>query len=219
MKKLLLALTVVFAASVFASDCRNLYPNIKIPVLPNTIELCNSFYVTIFDTNNNGVIFVSEHLTGKNVGSATRVNAFKIDRRLGKSGPTLEDYTGSNYDKGHMVPAADSSNSVQMKDTFLLSNMTPQEASLNRNSWRILEEKIRKSFLKSTGDAHVLTIAVYHPISKRIGKNIPVPSGYWKIVIRDFRTQYFYADNVPNAKVIEASGIDITNLIINAQNF
>lgn len=49
---------------------------------------------------------------------------------------TLKDYRKSGYDRGHMAPAADHKGSEKaMKDTFLLSNMSPQNPQFNRGYW------------------------------------------------------------------------------------
>ena len=55
----------------------------------------------------------------------------------------LADYHGSGYDRGHLVPAADSHTQKQMNETFLLSNMSPQVASFNRGYWARLEKWVR----------------------------------------------------------------------------
>ena len=46
---------------------------------------------------------------------------------------------------------------------------------------------------------YVVNIAVYKGHEKMNG--IPVPSGYWKIVMVDGQDKAYYADNVDNAPV------------------
>ena len=58
MNKLLLALLFV-CNSVLASDCADLYPESKPIEVKTTVELCNSFYVSVFDVDNQRVILVS----------------------------------------------------------------------------------------------------------------------------------------------------------------
>lgn len=63
---------------------------------------------------------------------------------------TLKDYKGSGFDRGHMVPAADASRDyLSMRDSFLLSNICPQNSWLNRGFWARLEHHIRELLRKN----------------------------------------------------------------------
>ena len=56
----------------------------------------------------------------------------------------LKDYKGSGYDRGHLCPAGDMSfDSIAMRESFLMSNMSPQLPGFNRGIWNSLEQKIR----------------------------------------------------------------------------
>ena len=57
----------------------------------------------------------------------------------------LQDYAHSGLDRGHLVASADQ-RSVELlnSETFLLSNMSPQEPKFNRNIWKDLEDAVRK---------------------------------------------------------------------------
>lgn len=56
----------------------------------------------------------------------------------------LAEYKNTGYDRGHLVPAADSSNQQNMNDTFYLTNVSPQVAiGFNRGYWAALERMIR----------------------------------------------------------------------------
>ncbi len=47
------------------------------------------------------------------------------------------DYEGSGYDRGHMAPAGDFKRSLPaLRATFVMSNVAPQTAQMNRNQWR-----------------------------------------------------------------------------------
>ena len=207
MKKLLTIL--LFPFSVLASQCPDLYPNKPIEA-SGTVELCNSFFVSLYDKQNQRVILVSEHLKHGSIGSATRLNQFHSDERIGTK-PNPTQYASTGYDKGHMAPAGDSSNAVEMYQTFLMTNMTPQKPTLNREAWRMLEEHTRTLFSQSKGDMYVINVAVYNGNNKMNG--IPVPSGYWKIVIVDGMTRYYYADNVDKAPVLEKHQVLLDSLL------
>lgn len=209
MKNLLLIL--LFPINVFASNCPQLYPNNPIEV-SGTVELCNSFYVSLYDKQNQRVILVSEHLRHGSVGSVERVNQFHSDSRIGRN-PSPSQYIDTGYDKGHMAPAGDASNTKEMYETFLMTNMTPQKPTLNRDAWRMLEEHTRTLFSKSKSDMFVVNIAMYNSNNRING--ISIPTGYWKIIFVDGSTFYYYADNVNNAPVVQKPRVAINSLLPN----
>ncbi len=111
MKRLMFIIAMLFASpSYAASNCPTLYPNGKEIVVPNTVELCSEFFVTVFDTKNNGAVFSSE-ITTPRTNKVVRKNDFRADKRI-PNGPTPDDYTNSGYDRGHMTPAADSNSDI-----------------------------------------------------------------------------------------------------------
>lgn len=176
MKKMILAALFAFIpTSAFASDCDQLFPNGKEIVVPNTVVLCNSFFVSVYDPIKKAVIFSSE-IAQPRIKKTERTNDFRADKRVSNS-PTPEDYTNSGYDRGHMVPAADADDPNEMSDTFLMTNMTPQLPSVNRVAWKNLEDRVR-----STPFKYVVTGAYYGPNPKKIGKReIPVPDMLYKV--------------------------------------
>ena len=82
--------------------------------------------------------------------SVERQDCFRPDLRIPEVfRSTLSDYRGSGYDRGHLVPSADSNSSrLENSETFLMTNMAPQHPDLNRKIWRMLEDKARKIALK-----------------------------------------------------------------------
>jgi len=215
MKKLIVASVLLISSYSYAA-CPQFYPLGKAIDIPGTIELCNSFYVVKFDTKLNEVIFSAEKFQTQ-PHTAIRTNDFHSDIRIPSSGRASNaDYAGTGFDKGHMTPAADAINSTEMSDTFLLSNMTPQEPTLNRESWRLLEEKVR-----TIAPDYVLTGAIYSADHRSIGiHHIPVPLGYYKIIWKNKDVSGFCASNQPKAVVTSCtvrdiavkSGIDFTKV-------
>lgn len=199
MKKLIASVLLLFAVSSPAyaqSKCPNLYPDGKEIVVPNTVELCNEFFVTVFDPKQNGNVFSSEIATPR-TSKIVRKNDFRADKRLPGS-PTPDDYTNTGYDRGHMTPAADSNSDKQMSETFLMTNMTPQLPSVNRTAWRLLEDRVR-----SVPFTYVITGAIYKCPCKTIGKNrVPVPVALYKIAyFASGRQAVYYVDNIDKATV------------------
>ena len=215
MKKLLLAFLLVTAGVGFctvshASNCPQLYADKPIEV-KGTVELCNTFFVSLYDKQNQRVILVAEHLK-PNKDSVPRNDQFHSDARIGHQ-PNPSQYANTGYDKGHMAPAGDASSIKEMYETFLMTNMTPQKPLLNRMAWRMLEEHTRTLLSKSKSDMYVVNIAVYNTGSGIRMNGIPVPSGYWKIINVDGTTTYYYADNIDNAPVVQKPRAVIESLL------
>lgn len=217
MKKVLAAILVTICSAASAGSCDYLYPNgIKINV-PNTIELCNSFYVAAYDPEHKAVILVSERLLKFTpVGSVTRISTFRPDPRVGAAGPQNRDYANTGWDRGHMAPAGNASTDKEMYDSFYLTNMTPQAPGLNRGPWKNLEDNVRRLWIKTNDDAYILTIAVYNKPQLMNGR-IPIPSGYWKVLYVGNSARYYFAENTSIARIEEyRSGVGV-NLLLRPQ--
>lgn len=99
---------------------------------------------------------------------------------------TLGDYTSSGYDKGHLCPGGDCNWDDEGRDeTFLLSNMCPQNPNLNRGDWKEIEMVCRK-WAKKYGSIYIVCGPIFFKSQKheRIGPNkIPVPEAFFKVVL------------------------------------
>ena len=127
---------------------------------------------------------------------AERADNFRPDYRLPESfRADLEDYHRSGYDRGHLAASANHrDNDLQNSETFLLSNMSPQHADLNRRIWRELEEEVRNLNRKdSVLETYVICGPIFYfdqPV-KFIGQDtsnevaIPVPNAYFKSVLTE----------------------------------
>jgi endonuclease G len=97
-----------------------------------------------------------------------------------------------------------------MSETFLMTNMTPQAPKLNRNSWRLMEEKVR-----GMNSKHIVTGAIYEYPAKVIGKhNISVPMSYYKVVyLKNGNKLAFYAYNLDEAEVTAITFEDLQKML------
>lgn len=87
-----------------------------------------------------------------------RKDAFRADPLLPEGArATLGDYLNSGFDRGHLKPAEDSPNDSAMRESFLLSNMSPQVPSVNQQAWRRLESAVNELVEASGGRAVILT--------------------------------------------------------------
>lgn len=215
--KLILITFGLVWSNYVAASCPELYPN-GINIEPRTTatkELCNSFYVVHFDQATTQTVFVSELLQpGTPIGAVTRLSSFRSDSRVQHS-PKNSDFKGTQFDRGHLVPAEDASTLQQMYDTFYLTNVVPQDPTLNRGKWKQLEAKIRTLAVNSKVDTYVVTIPVYPAQFELLSGNVPIPTGIWKIVFTGLVTRFYYADNSANVSVKEYSKINWTQLVSN----
>jgi endonuclease G, mitochondrial len=91
--------------------------------------------------------WVSWRLVKEDLGNVARKNDFHPDPDLPRAFYKVKpgDYDHSGFDRGHMCPNADREASADnAKATFVMSNMVPQSAELNRRSWEKLEDYCRK---------------------------------------------------------------------------
>lgn len=74
-----------------------------------------------------------------------RSNDFRPDPRLpANQAAQLSDYNGSNLDRGHLIPAGDNRwNATAMRESFLLSNISPQKSRFNSGVWAKFEGLVR----------------------------------------------------------------------------
>lgn len=93
-------------------------------------------------------------------------------------------YKNSNYDKGHLCPAGDMEFSMSAyNDTFLTSNIAPQDKKFNNGIWNRLEQKVRYWAVKDNG-VYVVTGGVLNNSLKTIGKEkVAVPQYFYKILM------------------------------------
>ena len=97
-----------------------------------------------------------------------------------------EDYRGSGYDRGHMCPSGDNKWSQQAQEqSFLFTNICPQNHGLNAGDWNEREQQCRKWAVEE-GELYIVSGPIFYGSArhKSIGKNkIPVPEAFFKVVL------------------------------------
>lgn len=135
---------------------------------------------------------------------------FKEDKELPKSVRSLlNDYQKSGLDRGYMAAAANHTNNERsMRDTFLLSNVSPQDPKLNRGRWAKLEKHVR-DLVEKHGTATILTGPLFVPFETEDGRKfvcyeligesgVAVPSHYFKVIkTQDYDEGYI----LPNREI------------------
>jgi endonuclease G len=189
MKKLLWAL-LLLPILAFANPIDDICPDNVIwgaPKLKNDVQtqyICRTDYAVNIDYKTKVANYVVEHIEPSHLlTKVKRKNDFREDKIIPvQFRATLEDYSGEKYDRGHLAPAADFSyDKFVMSESFLLSNMIPQNKYNNRIIWRVLEEHVRG--LAKKYDTYVITGTVFYPTHKSIGNGVGVPDEIYKIVI------------------------------------
>ena len=109
---------------------------------------------------------------------------FEIDNAVKTKAAHWRNYKKSGYDKGHLCPAADRRFSKSAHDeTFLTSNISPQEHRFNAGVWNRLEQKVRYWAKKNDG-VFVITGGVLENNLKTIGSEaVAVPNRFYKVIL------------------------------------
>jgi DNA/RNA non-specific endonuclease len=92
----------------------------------------------------------------------------------------------SGYDRGHMCPAADNHWSQRaMEQSFLMTNVCPQNPALNSGLWNSIENQCR-TWAEEYGDVYIVCGPIYlNQKHKTIGKNkVQVPEAFFKVILR-----------------------------------
>lgn len=129
--------------------------------------------------------YVGEILTYKmTVGNTERERGFHKEQDLpGYCQTVSKDYTGSNYDRGHMAPAADFRfDKDAMYESFSMANIIPQAKQLNRGEWKDLENYVR-NLTKRCDTLYVITGPIIGNSKKKLKKKITIPEKCFKAVI------------------------------------
>lgn len=145
-------------------------------------------YVSSYNPDTRIPDWVAYELTaGETGGDASRQGMeFRMDPDLkGVRQAMREDYNGSGWTKGHLMPAADAafSNST-MAETFYFTNICPQDETLNAGDWQYLEKKVR-NLANRYGQVWVVTGPIvgtnrYGTIGDR---DVVVPDSFYKALL------------------------------------
>ena len=145
-------------------------------------------FVSSYNTETLIPDWVAYELTAEETGGReTREGMeFRMDPSLrGVTQAMREDYSGSGWTKGHLMPAADAafSNST-MTETFYFTNICPQDETLNAGDWQYLEKRVRQ-WANRYGSVWVVTGPIvgdnqYGTIGDR---DVVVPDAFYKALL------------------------------------
>lgn len=198
--------------------CKALEPIVQLnrPYLPPTCcVLKREGYDNVYDTRTKVSSYVYERLTRESLQrNTTRESSnFKVDRDVPPQNRAQHaDYQKSGYDRGHLKPAGDAVVSEKaMEDTFLLTNISPQQPEFNRNYWKQLERYVR-TLVDRYDLVEVFTGCLFLPqiytdektrVSYEVigNGNVAVPTHFFKVLYLHKRSISSTAYILPNAEI------------------
>lgn len=130
--------------------------------------------------------WVAWYLSAAHVdGEWARSNDFREDYDVPVPRATNDDYRGSKWSRGHMCPAGDNKwDAEAMSETFLMSNVCPQDRNLNSGLWNRVEMDCRKWAKKYGGVYIVCGPLYYNKEHELIGYNkVVVPEAFYKVIL------------------------------------
>ena len=137
----------------------------------------------------NGVPYYSEDGSVEGIGNVNQEtcrNGYFVDIEAKEPRPRLSDWTRNyNMSHGHMCPAGDNKwDKAAMNQSFLLTNMCPQDEKLNGGGWKKLEEKCR-TWANLYGKIYIVAGPIFNkPKTRTLGEGrIAVPDAFFKVVL------------------------------------
>lgn len=185
---------------------------------PKSRELCNEGYAVKHSGITRGPLYAAELLTREGLEAGRglpRSEAFRPDLRLPASERSeLSDFARTGMDRGHVANAADAASATAKDETFLLSNMVPQDRNNNRGIWSEIEGAVRKE-AKRRGRLYVVTGPLFQGNQIRALKGrVLVPTGLFKAVLDPNRKEAaaYLVDNAPGEGYRVMSIADLENI-------
>lgn len=165
----------------------------------NEITLVEADYVIRYDKDLRVPVWTAERIEGKRLDDKIkREDCFRGDPRLDSETSSVpSDYKEPVYDQGHMMPFADQRYSKRSgHNSFIMTNMAPQNCQLNRGIWQILEQ-ISRRWADEHEQLYVMAGSVFdrdgdgmrdpdsaaaHMKSNNKKKRVAIPSAFYKVI-------------------------------------
>lgn len=162
----------------------------------------HSFYSLCYVEEWEQAAWVAYPLTAASlrVKNVPRSDNFRPDPLVSTQSARHGDYSHSGYTRGHMAPAGDMAfDTKAMKESFYMSNMSPQLRACNGGIWRELEENVRE-WAVDRGSLYVVSGPIMARSFKTIGNHtkIAIPTQFYKILL-DANTNESIAYIIPNS--------------------
>ena len=138
-----------------------------------------------YDSSHKIPNWVSWELNAASLGPAARTTSFHQDSTLPAGMPQASntDYSYSGFDRGHLCPSADRTDTDDDNyATFVLTNVVPQAADSNRGPWEKLEA-YERSLASAGKELTIIAGGLYGPFPRTIGKGVAVPDAMFKVIV------------------------------------
>ena len=188
----------------------------------DVLVLKHTNYTSHFSKSKKYPVMVEWWETKAKIACATplpRKDNFKPDPLLPTETDLVNDYVGSGYDRGHLMPAKSNQCQTQsvQDECFYFSNMAAQTHRLNAGDWKSLETLTREIAAREDS-VHIWAGNVGE--IKRIGK-VAVPKQCWKVVYSKTSNEWMFflfendlsnPDGINNNKVLREDIEKLTGL-------
>jgi endonuclease G len=172
-------------------DIDDQLPDSRLNFLPTQVMgdqlIRHQYYTLSYSTKHQNPEWVAYELRGERLerNSHQERGNFRDDPKANDAKSSI--YSHSGYDRGHLAPAHDMNfNATAMRESFYMSNVTPQVPEFNRGIWKSLESRVRE-WAKKERRLFVVTGPL---LRKRVGKDQrlkktgpTVPRGFYKIIV------------------------------------
>lgn len=137
-------------------------------------------YTCSFNPDNKIPNWVAWELTADHTDGPYKRGGIKFQE---DEGVTTYDYSRSGYDRGHMCPSGDNKwDETAQEQSFLMTNMCPQNHNLNAGDWNEMEMQCRR-WAEKFGKVDIMAGPIlFRGKHKKIGNGVVVPEAFFKVV-------------------------------------
>lgn len=150
---------------------------------PTDLRLDRQGFSIGYSQKHRQALWVSYELTAENLArpQLPRLRKFSPDPEV--PDPVVsKDYNRTGYDRGHLAPAADMSYSKEtLRDSFYMSNISPQKPDFNRGVWKHLESQVR-DWARRENRIIVVTGPIFAAEPQQLKSGIPIPCAFYKVI-------------------------------------
>jgi endonuclease G len=182
-------------------------------------------YSLLYDTIQKISYWVAYPLHEMYLGNSGRSEAWNYDPLVARHLQPRAHTGIAGFDRGHQLPSADRTYSrAGNVSTFYFTNMTAQNASLNRGVWATLENRVR-TWVAQCDTLYVVTGAMIttaddteiHYAQDNNGHNMAIPKYYYKAVAQKRGANYYtvaykFENAAPEIRNVDAYQMTVTEL-------